>query len=390
MSMNDSLIPQSNTVARLLYILISSIAFVLLFSSPLPRLLQLATPTEGEPHPTPTVVSLTAQPLAPAVPCTPAAFASVANGGVGLTLRRAALFISGESRDWSRDASYAELQDANLLSPLVDAGFTVDLIMCLDESPAARGVAESIVTGHATSGAGNVFGRASSITALLFPAPEVPPTVPEWHQFTRIAQCRACVAPPNGSSPWQLYVVVRPDLFVQSILPDVLSQLMSKETVHARVRAAVNVAGLTGSHFSFNFERYWCWDHQLPRVSSETPPFIMPDDHLAVFSAGQAETAYFGAAEFWRSGGAPRLNGSKICGIPAELESEASKLYKETRLADALLCNGITVSPLKLNARLATHLYFGPCYSKTWADVPSCAAVAAGHKDCNASMQPVA
>jgi len=310
-------------------------------------------------------------------------------GAPASALPRAALLVSGEARAWAGAPAFAASHAAHLIAPLAAEGFAVDVVFCLDDSDAARaGAAAAAAPGAAAWAAG-----AASAAAFFFDAPPTlaaaaaaaaapSPAPAPWPQFARLARCRACAAPPRGARAWARFVVVRPDLLVQAPLP----RALAPGAVHARVRAAVNVGGLTGAHFSFMYERSFCWEAVLPRASAATPPYVMPDDALAAFDAGAAADVYFGAHAFYAAGGAA-ASGAAPCGLPRELDGGAARAYIETRLGDALACRGVALAPLALPARLARHMPYGPCYAADWADKAECAGALAP-RDCRGEAQP--
>lgn len=284
---------------------------------------------------------------------------------------RAAVFVSGELREWASDAAFGAGHAAHLVSPLVADGYAVDVIFCFEDTPAARAAAAAAFAPlGATAAAG-----AASARSYFFDPPAAPPsfngagyTNGHWRQFARIAACRACAGPPDA---WARFVVVRPDLLVQAPLPPASS--LDPAALHARVRSAVNLPGggaLRDAHFSYHFGSLDCWDAGLPDVPAGAPPFVLPDDQLAVFAAGPPADAYFGAIDFYLAGGAA------ACGRrpppPPRPDSPTLRNYIELRLGDALACAGIPVVPLALPARLAKHKNFGPCYAFGWAGTPGC------------------
>lgn len=303
---------------------------------------------------------------------------------------RAAVLISGDSRSWTADGRFADAHANLLIAPLLNDGFDVHVVLCLDAQPATRTAAETFIESISSApparGAATVWARVASATSFLF---DLDDAELGWPQYARLAHCRACAASTVDDA--SVFVAVRPDLLVQDPLPRIAS--LARAVVHSRVRAAVSMV-LLGAHMSFHFDRAGCWDEDLPPLDRVAPePWILPDDALLIFFRGAPADAVFGAFDAHLAAGTSAAHDAAgaarglatPCAIPLTVRSPAVgrgiDKFPEAKLHDAVRCAGVSFAPLAITARLPRHVDYGSkdrCYAFDWpATCPQAAAARA-------------
>lgn len=290
---------------------------------------------------------------------------------------RAHVIINGESRNWVDDARFSASHARYLLGPLLAAEYNVDVTFCLDATSAAKGAATQLLEGALRRSPPSPWSNASTISVHLI---ELSGDDSSWPQYARLAHCRACASEVADAA--DVFVVLRPDLLLYDALPAPRS--LSREVVHTRVRAAVNVHGLVGAHFSFHFDRSDCWDETLPPAPASAAPWFLPDDALSVFFSGAAAAAVFNAfsanllhaTSNDHEAAAEARGVATPCAVPREYRTGPPE-WPEAKLYDSVRCAGVDFAPLAITARIQRHVDYGSperCYSFEWRETcPSAA-----------------
>lgn len=282
---------------------------------------------------------------------------------------RALLMISG----MSRNANFTNTKIA-LLEPLVADGWSVDVVICVEKAASRRADARRYIGLDADGGSG-IWASAASVRLFRFDASFVDGRHNSelWPQFERIARCRQLA----GDEDWGVFVTTRPDLMFQSRLP--APTTMSRVHLHTRLRNAVNIRGLSSAYFSWEFGRMdSCWESGWGSVYHDTPPFMIPDDMVAVAFKGPTADAFFKLYFDWMDRmrewpddvirgtvQIPRADG-KLCGLPFKVENEPMVIATERMVQLVLSCAGVDFMPLNLHARIASQVSKGPCYQFDW------------------------